>query len=137
MLDGSVEDVVVTETERTYAQTSAADPSMTDTGLGGSDARQDADGGTDVTLSWEGPRAAWRKLAVIAAAIIVVLGLAAWQFVSLSLEVAHLQRVERSYAKMLAAEERQLSRLHTSVSAAIGCLANSQSQPDICTRFLP
>lgn len=95
-----------------------------------------APGAAAVEVKWPTASSRWAGALVVAAALLVVVALGAWQFVSLHNQVHHLQKTTQTQAHQIVTQQNELSELQSSVSAAVSCLETPQAQPGLCTRFL-
>jgi len=110
----------------------------TDTTLTEDPAKADGDVGTgaDVQFAWPARASHWRLALAFVIVIVIVVGIGSWQFVSLHHQVDQLQKTTHTQSQQLSRQNRELSSLRNSVSAAVSCLETPQVQAGLCAHFL-
>jgi cell division protein FtsB len=69
-------------------------------------------------------------------AIVLIAGIGAWQFLSLHHQVSQLRQTRDQQSREIQQLDQELSKLHSSVNAAVGCLQTPQAQAGLCSKFL-
>lgn len=106
-------------------------------GVDRSDAREGIDDPfADITESSRRPGFRFGGRILAAALVLAVLGILAWQILTLRSQIHTLRTTDRAQQYELTELHSDLTNLHNSYVATVTCLAGGPAQKSLCLRFM-